>query len=339
MSAERARMLSMGLTHSDRATASRLSRGSFLAGGLAAGALPAIAAAPLATLRVGGTPSPYIVPVIWGQRDGVFAKYGVDVQFQQLSSGSAVVAAVIGGSFDIGASGVFQVIQGYAKGIPLVLESVAATYNSTHPQDGFVVAPASALTGPRDLSGKTIAVPSLSGSDAYVISDWIDRAGGDVRSVKFVGLPMGETSLAIIAGRVDGAVLDEPFLSDAVERNHCKIIGRPYDVIAPHFGLTWYFTNQDYAQKNSDILRRFRRGYAEATAYVLAHKAQMVPLIANYTGTSSSLVERILPSLNLGAGADPVMLQPVIDLAAKMKIIRTGFPARELIDPAALSTS
>lgn len=318
------------------------SRGAFLASGLAtvaAGALtaPAPAAGALTTVRVSGPPDFDVVTLIWGQRSGLFARYGLDLQLQRLDSGSAVLAAVVGGSFDLGKSGAFQLIQGYLKGVPILLESVSATYSAHNASAGFVVAQNSGMTGARDLTGKTVAVPSLGSQLEYVISDWIDRSGGDSRNVKFVPLPEGTTSLAISAGRVDGATLVEPYLSEAVEAEHLKIIGRPYDAIANYFGVSWYFAGRDYAAKNADVLARFRRGLAEATTYVLAHKAQMIPLITEYTGSSRTSLEKILPSLTLGTGADPALLQPIIDFTARVKMIPSVFRASELIDPTALN--
>ena len=46
----------------------------------------------------------------------------------------------------------------------------------------------------------------------------------------------------------------------------------------------------------------------------------MVPVVANYTGMSAQVVSKM--PLNVGAGIDLTMLQPVIDFAA----IAPGFP-------------
>ena len=315
-----------------------LSRGAFLATTGTALAGRALAAGPpLTTLRVAGTPDPDVVALIWGQQNGIFAKLGLSVELQRLTSGSTVVAAVIGGSLDVGKSSPFGLINAYIKGVPLAIEAAAAIYSSDHPNVGFVVAQNSNLSSGRDFNGKTVAVPALGDLYTRVNAAWIDQTGGDSKTVKFIELPTSATPEAIAAGRVDGASMTEPILIEAVETYHCKIIGRPFDMIAKSFGDTWYFVTRDYAAKNADVLARFRRGLTEATRYVVAHQAEMVPLTVQYTGIAPALAAKMTHLL--GIGADPAMLQPVIDFAARFKSIPAAFPAREMFDPAALHAS
>ena len=71
-----------------------IARGSFLAGALAAATAPALSAnGPLTTIRLAGTPDPDVLAVIWGQRNGIFAKYGLTIDVQRLENGGAVSAA------------------------------------------------------------------------------------------------------------------------------------------------------------------------------------------------------------------------------------------------------
>jgi len=315
-----------------------LSRGAFLATtGTALAGRAFAAGPPLTTLRVAGTPDPDVVALIWGQQSGIFSKLGLNVELQRLASGSTVLAAVIGGSLDVGKSSPFGLITAYVKGVPLMIEAVAATYSSEHPSVGFVVAQSSNLSSGRDFRGKTVAVPALSDLYTRVNAAWIDQTGGDSKTVKFIELPTSATPAAIAAGRIDGASMTEPILIEAVQADHCKIIGRPFDLIANSFGETWYFVTREYAAKNADVLARFRRGVTEAARYVLAHRAEMVPLVAQYTGIAPELVAQM--TLLLGTGADPAMLQPVIDFGARFKTIPAAFPAREMFDPAALPAS
>lgn len=314
-------------------------RTSFLSASLAAVAAPAMAAGPTptpATLRVGGTPDSDIVAAIWGQRSGIFQKYALSVDVQRLNSGSAVSAAVVGGALDIGKSSVFALLAGHVRGVPFQIESVAALYSTDQPNVGFVVAKDGPIATGRDFNGKIVASPSLGDLFATVAGAWIDQNGGDSKTVKFVELPTNATAAAIAAGRVDGAVMTDPILADAVASGRCRTIGHPFDVIARHFGITYYFCMQDYASKNADVVARFRRGMAEATAYVLKHQREVAPLVAEYTGVSLALAQS-QPAL-IGSGIEPGMLQPTIDFAAKYKIIPNAFPARDLIDPAALKS-
>ena len=253
-----------------------------------------------------------------------------------MESGAAVSsAAVVGGTLDIGKSSAFALIQGHARGVPFVLESVAALYNSDKPNVGMVVARDGSLSSARDfVNDKIIASPSLGDLYASVAAAWIDMNGGDSKNLKFIELPTNVTAAAIAARRIDGAVMTDPFAAEAVESGHCRIIGKPFDAIARHFGFTYYFCTADYATKNAGVTRRFRRALVEATDAAASHPYETAELIASFTHVSRDVAAK--SRVVLGNGVDPAMLQPTIDFAARAKTIPAAFAARDLIDPTAL---
>lgn len=316
-------------------TNAKLARGPFIAGAVAAAAAPAVAAnPPLTTIRLAGTPDPDVLAIIWGQRNGVFAKYGLNIELQRLENGGAVAAAVVGGSIDIGKANVFSIMTAHLRNIPFTIQSIAAVYSSATPIIGFVVGMNSPITAGKSLNGKTIASQVLGDLLAVVTSVWIDQTGGDSKTVKFVELTPSLMPAAITAGRIDGAVMADPILEQAVRGGDCKIVGRPYDIIGKRFGSACYFCTQDYAAKNADALSRFRRALEESTKYALAHKSEMVPIIVEYTGLKADLVQEL--PLVIASGITTADIQPVIDFAARSKLIANAFPAADLIDPAAL---
>lgn len=309
-----------------------MKRPAFLAGTLAALSAPALAA-DLPTLRVAGTPDADITGTLWGVHSGAFQRAGVNVEVQRLNSGAATVSGVIGGSIDVGKSSIFGLISAYSKGVPLVLEAVADMYDAAAPNTGFVVGKNSPITGPRDLAGKTIASPALGDLFSTVSAAWIDANGGNSKASNFIELPIPLIVNAIGAGRVDGAMLVDPYFQQAKDAG-CRALGYPFNIIAKLFGVTYYFCAKSYAQANADTVARFRRGLAEATTYALAHKNDVIPVIMDYTKLDRSLIEKM--PLDIGVGIDQAPLQAVIDFAARIKSIPAAFPAAQMIDPAAL---
>lgn len=311
------------------------SRPAFLAGGLAALAAPAFAADPT-TVHVAGTPDADLVGTLWGIHSGIFQRAGLDVHVDRLNSGAAVSAGVIGGSIDIGKSSVFGLISAYVKGVPLVMEAVADVYDTKAPNTGFVVAKNSPINGPRDLAGKTIASPALGDLFSTVTGAWIDANGGNAKASNFVELPIPLALNAITAGRIDGAMMVDPYFQQAKDAG-ARVLGHPFDIIAKYFGVTYYFCLKTYAQANADMLARFRRGLAQASNYALAHQREMASVIADYTKLDPVFVSRL--PIGIGIGMDPAPLQAVIDFAARIKSIPASFPASDIIDPNARATS
>lgn len=319
-----------------------LTRTSLLTGSLAALGAAALttsvrAQSSLTTIRLGMTPDVDVSNVVWEIPDGIFQRLGLRLEGQRLASGSAVTAAVIGGSLDIGTASIFGLMNAHLRGVPVVLESAQAIYDAANPDTAFVVAKNSPITTVAQLNGATISVAALGDLFTIGTSAWVDQNGGNSKTLNFVELPVPAAAAAIASGRITGSLLVEPFLEDALERGQVRVLGHPYDLIAKRFAITYYFCSASYAAANKDLLARFRRGITQAIAYANGHKSEVYALAARDSGTSLETVQHI--PFVLGSGLDPSIIQPVIDYAARFKFIPKAFPAGELIDPNALSSA
>lgn len=313
-----------------------LSRRSFVATGAAALAATQFAAAATpATIRFGSTPDEQASIALWASHTGLFQRNDLDVDIQRFNSGAAVAAAVAGSSIDVGLGSVFSLILAHVKGIPFVLESVSATSIATLPDNAFAVAKNSPITSAAQLNGKTVSTSSLSDLFALAISAWIDENGGNSKTVNFVELPMPLAVDAIASGRVDGSFVVDPYMLQGVDSGRIRVIGHPFNSVSPHFGVTYYFCLRSYTQANADALARFRSVIATAVTFARTHRDVMVPIIADYTRMQPDVVRR-MPFVT-GSGITPALVQPVIDLAARYKLIPSAFPATDIIDPAALT--
>jgi len=123
-------------------------------------------------------------------------------------------------------------------------------------------------------------------------------------------------------------------MTDAIAGGKCRLLGDSCGAVARRFIATAYFTSADYAAKNPDVLVRFRKGIAQATAYASAHWTEMLPAIAKYTGSTMQVLQAT-PRDQLTTSLAGPLIQPLIDAAAKYKAIGIAFPARDLIDPGA----
>jgi NitT/TauT family transport system substrate-binding protein len=315
-----------------------LTRPAFLGATFAALAAPAIAAdAPLITLRIGTSPDHDVVPILLGAQHGIFRKYGLDPIVQRMNSGSAVIPGVIGGSLEIGKSSTFGLVLAQAKGFPIMLEAVSSFYSADAPNNGFVVAKTAAITSPRDLNGKTIASPALGDLSSIVTAAWIDQNGGDSKTVKYVELPTTLAAASIVSARVDGALILDPILESAITTGGCRILGHPYDIVAKYWDASLWFCLRSYAEQNADVMTRFRAALRESIVYAQAHHDEVVTAVSKFTGMDPSAVASM--PLDIGTTLAPQDVQPVIDFAARHKLISSSFRATEFIDAGALRRS
>src|SRR5471030_2148028 len=104
-----------------RRTASAVKRSSFVAATLAAAAVTPVYAqspAPL-TLHLSGTGADDVIPALYAQKAGLFRPAGFETVYDRANSGAATVAAVVGGTVDIGKSSMGSLITARARNIDL----------------------------------------------------------------------------------------------------------------------------------------------------------------------------------------------------------------------------
>src|SRR6185312_9327328 len=137
----------------------KLSRGSLLAAGagfLAAGALDAASAQTSAPLKLGVGMVEANAQGYYGADAGFFKQAGVNVEIQQMRAGTAIAAAIAGGSLQAGVSNVVSLGAAHQRGIPFVIIAPGAYYDAKYPTAAAVVAPNSPIKSGKDLEGKVI---------------------------------------------------------------------------------------------------------------------------------------------------------------------------------------
>src|ERR1700722_10309354 len=119
----------------------------------------------LTKLKVAQPPGTAAALIIYAQNSGVFKKYGLDVELVKMGSGSAIIAALVGGSIDIGSGSTFATVTAYAHGIPLQILTGGPVYNPAgNPSYGMIlVGKNSPLKTAADLNGKTFGLSVAKG--------------------------------------------------------------------------------------------------------------------------------------------------------------------------------
>jgi len=291
-----------------------------------------LSAQELTPLPIAGTPDEDMIGSFWAQQSGIFRKYGIDADVHTISSGAAITAAVIGGSLSIGKSSLLNLIKAHVKGVPLVVVAASLLYHADMPSSALVVAKASPVRTGRDLNDATIAVTSLGDFYSLMMSAWVDANGGDAQTLRFVELASGAAAAAVTAGRVVATILPQPMLDQMMRTGNFRIVDHPFNVVSRLFVMTAYFCTADYLAQNAGLVARFRQGLGESVAYVNAHRAQMVPIIAKYSNTDEATVAALPPvPLAQPSQLGPPLIQPLIDIAVRYKQIDRGFPSKELV--------
>lgn len=296
--------------------------------GTAAQAQPA----PTVTLRVGLTPDDDVTPLIYAWKSGLFAKAGLDVQIEKTPNGSTVATGVAAGSFDVGKSSLVSLMNAHIKGLPIVLVAPGAVFDPKAPYTGLLVPKDADITTGKDLNGKVVACATLKDLAQLAISSWVDRHGGDAKTLQFVEVPMSAAGPALVEHRIFAASVTEPFLDAALAGGKVVALGSAYAAIGNHYMFAGWFATSDWAHAHADTAKKFSRVMIESAKYTNTHRTETQALMADFTGIPLAVYQHMSQRATNEINLTPGVLQPLIDAAAKYGIIPHAFPAQELID-------
>lgn len=286
----------------------------------------------LPTVRVATQAFDDMIAMLYAQRLGWFQRAGLDVQVErQTTSGAAIGAAILGGTFDIGKMGLSDVIEAHEKGIPFVIVAPAGIYTSALPTTGLLVLKDGPIVSGKDLNGKIVAQTSLGDIGSVTLDAWMDQNGGDWHSIHYVEMPMSAIPAAIEAGRVDAGGSLEPVLAQALASGKYRLIPT-YSAVAPTFAYAVWVTTRDWADKHRAIVKTLASVLAQAAAYTNAHHADTAAMLSDF---SSIPLERIqsMPRILIGTTLRASLIQPVIEAAVRNHTIEHTFPAADILDP------
>jgi NitT/TauT family transport system substrate-binding protein len=295
---------------------------------LVAGGVRTRAAAQSTTLHLGVSPFEAHADAYYAQDLGLFKRAGLDVDIQQFNGGATVIAAIVGGSLQIGAGSPLPVASARLRGVHILLVAPGYIYESTgsSPIDALAVAANSPFHTGRDLDGKTVAVAGIKSVAQIVAYAWIDRNGGDSSTVKVVELPQNAMADAVADGRVDAAEIGDPALTAGIDAGKVRIIGKAYDAVAKRLFASTWFSTDEWADRNPDVIHRFTAAINDASAWAVKNPEAAATTLQKYMKVTFTRAHEYHART-----LDPALIQPLLDAAAHYKVLDRPMEAREII--------
>jgi NitT/TauT family transport system substrate-binding protein len=290
---------------------------------------------PLATVRVIGPPNDGFTSVFYGVKSGIFRKYGLDVQTLLVTNGAAAAAALSGGGAEVAFTNTAIVIQARAHGIPIQYLTPGGYTTATNSLSKVLVLKDSPIASARDLTGKTFASPALHDINSAIFMYWVDKTGGDSKTVQQIETPASAGLGLLEQHRADVVMLTDPLASQALASGKVRELAHPYSTLGTPVDTAGFAVLAPTVEANRDVYERFARAMHEATNYTNVHPDQTVDIVAGFTGATPDSVRHSHRAQSAGY-LDPRALQPLIDIAAKYGLIERSFPAADIISPAAV---
>src|SRR5688572_18122489 len=249
-------------------------------------------------VKIGLIPIADVAPVFVGIKQGFFKEQGIELDPQFAAGGAAITPAVLSGDFDIGFSNTISLLIASSKGLPvqIVSQGVLGGPDLSKPWADLLVPEDGPVKSPKDLEGKTIAVNTLNNICGVTINATLEEKGVDVSKLKYTEIPFPEMVAALEKGRVDGACVVEPFVSQGKAAG-MKGIDPFYAATAPNLTVATYFASKELIEQKPELVDRFKAAMEKSLVYSQDNPDAVRAVLPEYTEIPPEAAEKInLPS-------------------------------------------
>ena len=229
--------------------------------------------------------------VAWyvAQDQGYFHKYGAAVKLVWFANYSDSIAALSTGQLDANSQTWSDTLGPLAKGVPL--KAVLVNDNSAG-NDALMVGPK--IQSFADLRGHTIALEQYSVSH-FVLYTALARNGLTPKDVKVVNLAAGDAAAAFMSGRVDAAVVWNPWISQIEKsgRGRALFTSTQMPGLIPDLLVAQAAAIQNPA-KRKDLVAMIRAWF-DTEAFIRANPDRAVAIMAKVVGMDRNQYRVFLP--------------------------------------------
>ena len=246
------------------------------------------------TVKVGIVPVLDVAPVYLGEKQGFYADRGLELELVPAQGGAAIVPAVMSGQFQFGFSNTTSLLVARSKNVPVkaVANGAASTGRSGADFAAITVGKGSPLTSAKQLEGKKAAVNTLNNICDTSIRESVRKDGGDPSKVEFVEMPFDRMPAALDGGQVDAACTPEPALATVKAAGGKEIASNFHDV-SPDLTVAMYFTSEQFAGENPELVKKFQEATAESLKYADSHPEEVRQILTTYTKIPATLLEKL----------------------------------------------
>jgi ABC-type nitrate/sulfonate/bicarbonate transport system substrate-binding protein len=240
-----------------------------------------------------------------GVEEGIFAKYGLDVEVIDLTGDAKVQQAFAADSIEFGlGSGPGMAFA--AKGSP----GIAVAAYAAAPRNISAIALAdSSIRTVADLKGKLVSVSTAGSLTEWLAKQMALQEGWGQNGVKTVALGAIDAALAALkAHQVDAVILSTEAGFQLEERGQGRIVVG-MDRYAPHFITHVVFAQKQLVQNDPALVERFLKGFFATIAFIRANKEATSALAERLFHQSPTVARKSydyeLPMLGTDGHFDP----------------------------------
>lgn len=230
------------------------------------------------------------------QAEGFFKKEGVNVKLVFFPVYSNSVSALEAGRLDANSQTLSDTMAPLANGVK---EKIALIIDNSAGADALVAKPS--IKSLKDLKGKSIATEFGTVDDFFML-EALKKAGLTIKDVNYSNMDIASAGSAFIAGKLDAAVLWQPFLSKAISQGKGHVLyssantpGLIADVVA--------FSQKTMETRPADVMK-VERAWFDGINFYEHHPNTADKIMAKAAGVTPSAFKTMMGGVKIFTLAD-----------------------------------
>jgi NitT/TauT family transport system substrate-binding protein len=280
------------------------------------------------TLRVGVLPVVDVAPFYRALDAGYFAEEGLTIEVAVTPSGPGAIDELVAGKLDVAFTSYPGILKAQSDK-RADLKIIAPAYAARPGHLMLVAPPDGSIQRAEDVAGKRIAVTSRDSiSDLGVMSE-LQTRGVDFSGIQWMPMAMPDMSIAMQEGKIDGAVLAEPYITLTDNSFHARPIldvgvGKTARMPMTGWGVLGT-TGQTKPHAAEAFVRALDRGRRD-----VADRAVLDPILEKHLGIDA-LTAKEVNVADFTQSLDAAEIQRVADLMRTFNVIREPLDVRPML--------
>jgi ABC-type nitrate/sulfonate/bicarbonate transport system substrate-binding protein len=281
-------------------------------------------------LRVANVAAFGTLPLHVAQKQGIFAKHGLEVEMTEGLDVAAWTAA-LGKQYDISFTTPPHFFAASSRGVGLSAVSHIMVVTNENPN--AVLVTAKPITSLADLKGKTIGVPTLTGLAADALKYNLLAEGIEASDYKFVQVDYGSVADQLKTGRIFATVSPSPFFNQlkasgyslwptdmTVQAAKAASDGKVQNAIG-----AFYNASSGWAEKNPEAVTAWRDSLQEAIEWIAANPDEARTELVDWLKLPAAVAQQTqLPEYAVDITAD--QLEPYATISRKTGALTGDLP-------------
>lgn len=240
--------------------------------------------------RIAVSKSPLSLPFFVAKENKLFAKHGVEPEFEECMGGNRCMEKLVEGKVDMATSSELPFMFAVHQGKPITLVS---TFVNNKDDMKFLVRKSAVPNGVKSLVGKRVGYVSKASSH-YFMDVFLLYHGLDPRTVVPVALRADELAMALAKGEVDAISVWEPWGKVALEMSGSKVevVSSPR-LYSQTFNL---MVGNEYRLAESKRITAVLMALEDAIQFIKKNPDEAMRIAARDAGVSLDVVKALWPT-------------------------------------------